>query len=139
VVTGGQLNILPRDSTVYQQIPTSPPPLIHVPMPSTNNPFVLCFIRGNIRVCHGCRQKYPKPPLPPLDLCVKHQEWQRFGPHDNQQTRYGNVYYHCNIPCLRTYNSDFQPSMMDIPPATLSQLLPAHTEYLISHMPGRLS
>ena len=29
--------------------------------------------------------------------------------------------------------------MMEIPAATLMQLLPAHTEYLLSHMPGRLS
>ena len=91
VVTGGQLNILPRDSTICQQMSTSPPPLIRasVPCEPTTNPFALCFVRGNIRVCHGCRQRYPKPSLPPLDLCVKHQEWQHFGPRDNQQTRYG--------------------------------------------------
>ena len=67
--------------------------------PVANSCSNLTFGIGNIRVCHGCRQSYVKPPKPPLDLCVKHQEWQRFGP-DNQQTTYENFYYHCNAPCI---------------------------------------
>ena len=38
------------------------------------------LITGNIRVCTGCRQRYPKPPQPPFDLCVRPQEWQKFVP-----------------------------------------------------------
>jgi len=40
------------------------------------------LITGNIRVCcdRGCQQKYSKPDLPPHNLCVRHKEWQSFGP-----------------------------------------------------------
>ena len=55
----------------------------------------------NTRVCHGCRQKYSKPALPPHNLCVRHKEWQSFGPMDNRQTRFENVYFHCNLPCVK--------------------------------------
>ena len=135
VVTGGQLNILPHDSsfvTRYHQMPTFPPPLVHCSpsvQHSSSNPFILSFITGNIRVCHGCRQKYPKPPKP-FDLCVKHQEWQKFGSLDDPQTRYGNVYYHCNIPCIKVHCPDFEPSMLQMPASLLVQLLPTHTQYL---------
>ena len=45
----------------------SPPITSSVPPPS---PFTLCKIAGNISVCAGCRNKYPKIPD---DLCIKHQ------------------------------------------------------------------
>ena len=61
--------------------PSHPPPLVHCtpcsPSP-TPEPFVLCFVTGNISVCYGCRQKYPKPCQPPDDLCVRHKEWREF-------------------------------------------------------------
>jgi len=42
-------------------------------------------IKGNTRVCRGCRQKYSKSALPPHNLCVQHKEWQSFGSMDNLQ------------------------------------------------------
>lgn len=118
----------------------SPPPLIQVP-PETSpetNPFTLTFITGNIRVCRGCRQKYSKPALPPHNLCVRHKEWQSFGPIDNRQTRFGNVYFHCNLACVKAVWPSFNPEMLHIPPSVLVQLLPAHTELIRRQMPGRL-
>ena len=67
--------------TQCSSLPSGPPPLIPCATSATNNsPFTLAFIAGNIRVCRGCRQKFIKPPVPPNDLCVHHQEWQEFTP-----------------------------------------------------------
>jgi len=95
-------------------------------------------IKGNIRVCCGCQQKYSKPALPPHNLCVRHKEWQSFGPMDNQQTRFGNVYFHCNLPYVEAVWPSFSPEMLHIPPSVVVQLLPAHTELIRRQMPGRL-
>ena len=49
--------------------------------PLQQNPvssFTLCFITGNITTCIGCKNKYPKQPQAPYDLCIKHQEWRQF-------------------------------------------------------------
>ena len=43
-------------------------------------PFTLAFISGNISVCIGCKNKYPKSPKPPQDLCIRHEEWRQFTP-----------------------------------------------------------
>ena len=65
-------------------MPVHPPPLIHLtpqspsPGSETSEPFELCFISRNISVCYGWRQKYPKPCVPPNDLCVWHKEWREF-------------------------------------------------------------
>ena len=119
-------------------LPSLPPPLIEA-LPETSaetSPFTLAFISGNIRVCRGCRQKYTKPAVPPHNLCVWHKEWQLFGPMDNRQTRFGNVYFHCNLPCIRAVWPNFYPEMLDIPPSVVVQLLPAHTEFIRKQMPG---
>lgn len=42
-------------------------------------PFVLSKIVGNISVCAGCRNKYPKQPTPPDDRCIRHKEWRTSG------------------------------------------------------------
>ena len=106
--TGSHLYVPHRGSprsTV--RLPSHLPPLVHFtpqgPSPSTSEPFQLCFISGNISVCYGCRQKYSKPCQPPNDLCVRHKEWRQYFPHGSAtaQTKFANVYYHCNIPCLQ--------------------------------------
>lgn len=44
--------------------------------PST--PFTFCKINGNINVCTGCHNKYNKNPVPPDDMCIRHQEWREY-------------------------------------------------------------
>ena len=118
-------------------LPLLPPPLIHCPS-SPKSLFELAFISGNVSVCRGCRQKYPKPANAPLDLCIRHKEWQEFlGPLGTPQTRYGNMYYHCNVPCVKSRNPEFEPAMLQVHPSIAMQLMPIHTEYLSTHMPGR--
>ena len=64
----------------------------HIFEPSTSrqdsHPFTLCKISGNIKVCAGCRNKYPKSPSPPDDLCIKHQEWRELS---QKVHRYRNI------------------------------------------------
>ena len=122
-------------------LPPQPPPLVHCSSlsPLLESPFELAFVRGNISVCRGCRQKYHKPACPPSDLCVRHKEWQRFvDPCGEQQSRYGNVYYHCNVACIQSRCPEFTPKMLNIPSLMTVQLLPSHTEYILKHMSGRL-
>ena len=59
--------------------------------------FTICFITGNISVCIGYKNKYPKSPKPPQDTCKKHEEWREFtvANTSKQQSKFGNVYYHC--------------------------------------------
>ena len=128
--------------TQCSSLPSVPPPLIHcTTSPTNNSPFTLAFIAGNIRVCRGCRQRFIKPPVPPNNLCVRHQEWQEFTPAGTSvpQRRFGNVYYHCNVACILSRCPGFTPSMLVIPPTMLVQLLPVHTTFLQVHMPGRLT
>ena len=56
-----------------------PPPLLHYSSASPDtNPFTLTVVAGNISVCRGCKQRYVKLTIPPMDLCIHHKEWQDF-------------------------------------------------------------
>ena len=125
-VTGGVDN---SSSTVNISLPP-------VGSDSAIAPFTLTFIMGNIRVCRGCRQKFNKPVSPPQDLCVRHQEWQEFTLPGSAtpQTRFGNVYYHCNIPCIQARCPSFHSHMIDVPTFTLVKLSSVHREYLSHYM-----
>ena len=81
-VTGGT-----QQSSHLNELPHLPPPLVHCPSSQSSSSFELAFIRGNISVCRGCRQKYAKPAVPPMDLCIWHQTFvDQCG---EQQTRTG--------------------------------------------------
>ena len=49
-----------------------------MPAAPNTNPFYVCFIAGNIRVCQGCRSSLKGAdgciPAPPFDLCCAHAE-----------------------------------------------------------------
>ena len=102
-------------------------PSLHPP-----TPFTLCKIAGNISVCAGCRNKYPKHPNPPDDLCIKHQEWREYTPSGSQtpQSRFGNAYYHFNPTCVWIRFPDFVPMYMEVPPEICEQLEAPHKERL---------
>ena len=97
-------------------------------------PFILCFIQGNISVCIGCKNKYPKAPKPPQDLCIKHEEWRQFTPQNTAipQSKFGNVYYHCRMECIWMRCPNFIPNDLHIPPEVVENLMPAHKELLQS-------
>ena len=94
-------------------------------------PFKVHFISGNISVCHGCKGRYQKL-APPYDLCLQHEEWRTFvSPGSStSQSRFGNVYYHCNIHCVRTVWPHFLPSSVVIPSSVSLRLLAEHHSFL---------
>ena len=99
----------------YQSLPF--PNMFQLPdMFVPPNPFKLCFIKGNISTCIGCNNKYPKLRQEPNDLCIKHQEWRQFTPQgtDIVQTKFANVYYHCNPGCVWIRCLDFVPEQLDL-------------------------
>ena len=124
-------------------LPQEPPPLVRYSAESPithspdTNPFTLTLLAGNISVCRGCRQRYVKPAVPPMDLCIRHKEWQDFvDPAGHPQKHFGNVYYHCNIPCILARCPTFSSKDLQIDPK-ISTLTEAHLKYLHEHMPGR--
>ena len=82
--------------------PCAPPSYPQSPTPYVStapNPFKVHFFVENISVCHSCRGHYYKELGCPYDLCIQHQEWRSFTVPGNSstQSRFGNVYYHCNL------------------------------------------
>ena len=73
----------------------------------------------------------------PEDLCVRHKEWREFFPPGASvpQARYGNVYFHCNTPCIQSRCPYFTPDMLEIPAIIAAQMLPVHTAFLSEYMP----
>ena len=65
-------------------------------------PFRVHLITGNISVCHGCKGRYDKKLGPPNNICLQHEEWRTFTPpgSSEKQSRFANVYYHCNVSCV---------------------------------------
>lgn len=97
------------------------------------NRFVLTFIKGNISLCFGCKNHYQKNPQQPYDLCVKHQEWRDYVPAGKETTesRFSNVYYHCQSRCIWLRHPYFIPTSLDYSDI-IDQLTSVHKEYLQS-------
>ena len=95
-------------------------------------PFTLSFISGNISVCIGCKNKYPKSPKPPQDLCIRHEEWRQFTPPNSStlQSKFGNVYYHCRKECVWMRCPYFTSNDLQIPPEI--ELTSIHKEMLLA-------
>ena len=94
-------------------------------------PFRVHFISGNISVCHGCKGRYQNLE-PPYDICLHHEEWRTFispGSY-TPQSRFGNVYYHCNIHCVKVVWPHFLPSCVVTPSSVSIRLLPEHHHFL---------
>ena len=120
-------------------LPPPPPymPYVAASPPGTlslhpSSPFTLCKVSGNISVCAGCRNKYPKNPIPPDDLCIKHQEWREYTPTGSQtpQSRYGNAYYHFNPTCVWMRFPEFVPMYLEVPPEICQLLDTSHKQRL---------
>ena len=78
--------------------------------------FPLCFITGNITTCFGCKNKYPKQPQAPYDLCIKHQEWWQFMSPSSAtpQSKFGNAYFHCQLQCVWMRHPNFVASDVQV-------------------------
>ena len=79
----------------YSSLPPFSQPSLYAP--STESPFTLAFIKGNISVCAGCSNSYVMPATPPQDICVKHTEWHSFTVDGTPKTKFAPAYYHVNL------------------------------------------
>ena len=85
-----------------------------------HNPFWVCFVRGNISRCNGCKGKIGrkaagKPLPPPGDLVLQYQEYVIFqNPKTGtfqQSQQLCNVYYHAQKTCVVPNFPGFNPAM----------------------------
>lgn len=83
-----------------QQFVNSPVPVPpHRPVSHT---FRVRFIEGNVSVCYGCWNKYPKKAEPPDNICLQTEEWREFTPPGAlaPQTCWSNTYY-LRVRCVQ--------------------------------------
>ena len=87
--------------------------------PSLSSPLWLCFVRGNISRCNGCKGKIgrqgKKPLPPPDDVVLQHRETVVF---QNPNTGVfqashepRNVYYHAWKTCIASHFCDFNAAV----------------------------
>lgn len=121
----------------YPPMPSSthcPPTINSTNTDPTSNgmyPFRVHFISGNISVCNGCKGRY-RPLGAPYDICLQHEEWRVFTPQglSRQQSRFGNVYYHCSVPCVQAVWPSFVPCSVVVPHEMKACLQPEHIDWL---------
>ena len=128
------------------------------PTSSGMYPFQLHFISGNISVCNSCKGKY-RSLGPPYDICLQHKEWRTFTPQgkyrslgspygiclqhkewrtftpqgSSQQTRFGNVYYYCNVSCVHAVWPSFIPYSVVVSFEVKTRLQPEHVDWLFAN------
>ena len=114
---------------------TATPPL-SVSQPNTN-PFYVKFIKGNIRMCQGCRQPLRSMngsiPSPPFDLAIARSErtsfCDKFGtlvtPLQEQ-----TCHYHLSLQCVKAVEPHFVPFSLKVPLDVVPGLTAVHKEYL---------
>ena len=111
--------------------------LLWMGYPLQQNPvlsFTLCFITGNITTCIGCKNKHPKQPQEPYDLCIKHQEWRQFMSLSTatSQSKFGNAYYHCQMQCVWMRHPNFVGSNLQVPSEMIEKLSPVHKHHVFT-------
>ena len=145
-----------RSTTMYVLLPSSsrPPPLLisvpqtpptpstlPTPPPAPNvNPFYLKFIKGNIRVCQGCRGSLKTSdgavpsPSPPFDLTIARAEQRPFRDSSGNliTPKQPTVYhYHFKVECIKAVEPLFVPSSVRIPDVR-TNLCTAHVQHLMN-------
>ena len=119
------------------QTPPTPSTLPTSPLAPNVNPFYLKFIKGNIRVCQGCRGSLKTSdgavPSPPFDLTIAHAEQRPFRDSSGnlitpkRPTVY-HYHYHFKVECIKAL---FVPSSVRIPDVR-TDLCTAHVQHLMN-------
>ena len=109
--------------------------------PAPLNPFPLIFSHGNISVCSGCHQRFPRKPNgeyadPPYDMSIQHVEPRMYNsPITGMPTsKIGNAYYHVYLPCLQYNWPTISANDITIPFELKTMLLYEHKILLISNL-----
>ena len=123
----------PRLSTPSQLnqliVPNANPPILQPIFPSPGSPFKVIILHGNITICSGCHQRFPRKSSgtfedPPYDLAVQHFEDRYFtSPQTGlRQAKKGNAYYHAYSPCILTNWPNFTPNNLLVEDVVRSKL-----------------
>ena len=109
--------------------------------PAPSAPFKLILLHGNIAVCSGCHQRFPRKPSgdyadPPYNMAIQHVEQRMFNsPITGMPTsRVGNAYYHVYLPCLRSNWPTLSGNDIIIPTELLPMLQPEHKIFLFQNL-----
>ena len=90
-----------------------------------------------ILICYGCRNKYPKKPSPPNDLCLQTVEWRQYFPWGSNfpHSRWSNTYYHPRVICVHHNWPLFDPTLqVKIDSDVRSQLTNVHKNFIICEL-----
>ena len=106
--------------------------------PQYGYPFVLKQLKGNIRICQGCRGTLRLPdgtiPSPPYDIVISHMERRPFKDTSGTvrtPTRPSAAHYHLKIMCVRIADPQFMSSSLHIPPDIATLLTVVHKQHLL--------
>ena len=94
-----------------------------------------------VRKCFGCEQllKIKRGdqfviPSPPHDLVVLSCMHRPYYQNGERRSRLSNVYFYCNLQCIRIVQPAFHPSLVLIPPEVRPHLYPVHQQVLQSQL-----
>ena len=140
-----QVSTLPTQSPGIMpgQICTLPTHLLSQPVfPAPLSPFTLILLHGNISVCSGCHQRFPRKLSgecadPPYNMAIQHVEPRMYNsPITGMPTsKVGNAYYHVYLPCLQSNWPTVSASDITIPLELQITLSDGH-KVLLSHNLG---
>ena len=92
-----------------------------------------------VKKCFGCEQLLKIKcgdkfiiPLAPHDLVILSCMHRPYYPNGERRSRLSNVYFHCNLQCIRMVQPAFHPSLVEIPPEIRPHLHPFHQQVLQS-------
>ena len=80
----------------------SPPPWVNpvssIPPSPPDSPYKVCFKRGNISICNGCRSNFTQAD----SIVIQHAEFRHYtSPQSGlPASKFGNAYYHLKRACI---------------------------------------
>ena len=105
---------------------------------------LLHFCSPLVRKCYGCGQMLKSRngsdnnlqiPPPPHDMVIitamRRQYWQNGV---QKRGHLGNVYFHCNVKCVKLMQPAFIPFLVVIPSALRPHLLPVHQQHIANEL-----
>ena len=131
----------------HSQISTIPSQLLSLQaspvFPAPSSPFTLILLHGNISVCSGCHQRFPRKPTgeysdPLYNMAIQHMEPRMYNsPITGLPTsKIGNAYYHVYIylPCLQSNWPALSASDVTVPSELRSILQYEHKQLLLRNL-----
>ena len=109
------------------------------PAPSAS--FILVILHGNISVCSGCCQQFPRSSNgdygnPPYNMAIQHMEPRKFNSPITgiPMSKVGNAYYHVYLLCLCTNWPSLLGHDVIVPTELVPKLLSEHKMLLYQNL-----